>query len=215
MHPRSVNAVVRVWIFFFFFYIGAFVQAQAVQVQAPWKFPDFTATQVFPSRRADIAMKIYRSGSSVRVDRSGAMSTLYVTAASKIYNLTTYPDHSHQCVSMNPDQAHMLPSPLELIQGTIVKRTAVGSEEVEGHRTKIEDVVVKRPGGKEIESKVWEADDLSGIPVKIESYVEGITLRAIYRDIVIGAPDTALFAVPDRCTPFEKMGQVAEVRLLK
>lgn len=160
-------------------------------------------------------MKVYRSHSSVRVDRSGAMSTLYLTAASKVYNLTVYPDKSRQCVSMNADQARMLPSPLELIQGKILKRTGIGSEEVEGHPTKIEDVVVLRPDGKTIESKVWEAEDLNGIPVKIESNLDGVKLQALYRDIVVGAPNTALFAVPDHCTPFEKMGQVAEARELK
>lgn len=72
-----------------------------------------------------------------------------------------------------------------------------------------------RPDRKTIESKVWEAEDLNGIPVKTESNLDGITLRAVYRNIVIGLPDQALFTVPDRCVPFEKMGQVAEARTLK
>ena len=187
----------------------------ALRAQDGWKFPDFSATQVFPSRRADISMQVYRSGSSVRVDRSGAMSTLYVTAPSQIYNLTTYPDHSRQCVSLKADQARMLPSPLELIQGKILRRTAVGEEEIDGHRTKIEDVVVLRPGGKTIESRIWEAEDLHGIPVKIESDLDGLKLQAVYRDIVVGVPERALFAIPERCTAFEKMGQIAEMRELK
>jgi hypothetical protein len=116
---------------------------------------------------------------------------------------------------MKPEQAKMLPSPLELIQGKVVKRVSLGSEVVEGHATKIENVTVMGLDGKLIESKVWEADDLQGIPVKIESQIQGVTLRAIYRDIVIGAPDKVLFEVPNRCTPFEKMGQVAESRMLK
>lgn len=192
------------------FFFGTLVYAQDT-----WNFPDFSATQVFQSRRADMSMKVYRSGSSVRIDRSGALSTLYVPANSKVYNLTTYPDHSHQCVSMKPEQAKMLPSPLELIQGKIVKRTAEGSEVIDGHTTTVENVSVLRPDGKTIASKVWEAQDLKGIPVKIESYLEGITLRALYRDVVIAAPDQALFTIPDRCTPFEKMGQVAEIKTLK
>ncbi len=185
-----------------------------VQAQEGWTFPDFSATQVFSSRRADMAMKVYRSGSSVRVERSAAISTLYVPASSKVYNLTVYPDKSRQCVAMQPEQAKMLPSPLELIFGRIVKRTPAGSEVVDGHSTKIEDVVAVEPDGKTVESRVWEADDLKGIPVKIESHLDGVTLRATYRDIVIGAPDEMLFRVPDRCTPFEKMGQVAESRVL-
>ena len=133
----------------------------------------------------------------------------------KAYNLTTYPDKSHQCVSMNPDQAKMLPSPLELILGRIVKRSNAGTETVDGHPTKIEDVTVIEPDGKTVESRVWVSEDLQGVPVKIESYIDQVTLRAVYRDIVVGSPDEKLFRVPDRCTPFEKMGQVAEARVLK
>ena len=185
---------------------------QPIFAQSSWSFPDFSATQVFPSSKAEITMKVYRSGSSVMVERGPAISTLYLTAEHKIYNLTTYPDQSHQCVSMKPEQARMLPSPLELIQGKILKRTRGGSEEVEGHNTNVETVVVLRPDGKTIESKVWEAEDLQGAPVQIESHLENFTLRAVYRNIVLGTPDKTLFTVPARCTPFEKMWQVAEVR---
>jgi hypothetical protein len=183
--------------------------------QVAWNFPDFSATQVLESRKADISMKVYRSGDSVRVDRSGALSTLYVPSKSKVYNLTTYPDHSHQCVVMKPEQARMLPSPLELLQGSDIKRTAAGTEVVDGHPCKIEKVVVTRPDGKTIESKVWEAQDLKGIPVKIESHVGEFTLSAVYRDISTETPDEQLFRAPEKCTPFEKMGQVVEQKVVK
>ncbi len=186
-----------------------------LSAQNAWTFPDFSATQVFQSRKADVTMKVYRSGSSVLVERSAALSTLYVPASSSVYNFTTYPDHSHQCVSMKPEQAKMIPSPLELIQGKILKRTLVGSETVDGHDCSIEDVVVEQADGTKIESKVWEAQDLKNVPVKIESYIGEVTLRALYRDIVLSDRDKALFEIPDRCTPFEKMGQVAEMRILK
>jgi len=185
-----------------------------LQAQESWNFPNFSATQVFSSRRADMTMKVYRSGSSVRVERSGAIATLYVPASSQVFNLTVYPDKSRQCVAMKPEQAKMLPSPLELILGQIVKRTPAGSEVVDGHSSKIEDVTVVEPDGKTVESRVWEAEDLKGIPVKIESHLDGVTLRATYRDVVIGPPDEVLFRVPDRCIPFENMGQVAESRVL-
>lgn len=183
--------------------------------QNAWSFPDFSATQVFESRKTNMSMKVYLTGSSVRVERSAAISTLYVPSEGKVYNLTTYPDQSHQCVVMKPEQARMLPSPLELLQGAEVKRTAAGTEVVEGHQCKIENVVVKRPDGKEIESKVWEAQDLQGIPIKIESHVGEITLSAVYRDISVATPDRQLFTVPDRCTPLEKMGEVAEQKIAK
>jgi len=197
--------------------ITAFVLASGAfaQGQNGWSFPDFSATQVLESRKANISMKVYRSGESVRVERSGAFSTLYVPSGSKVYNLTTYPDHSHQCVVMKPEQAKMLPSPLELLQGSDLKRTAAGTEVVEGHPCKIENVVVTRPDGKTIQSKVWEAQDLNGIPVKIESHIGDLTLSAIYRDISTETPDQNLFTIPEKCTPFEKMGQVVEQKTVK
>jgi len=183
--------------------------------QEAWNFPDFSATQVFESQKANLSMKVYRSGASVRVKRSEALSTLYEVAESKVYNLTTYPDHSHQCVVMKPQQAKMLPSPLELLQGSDLKRTTVGTEVVEGHPCKIENVTVRRPDGKTIESKLWEAQDLQGVPVKIESRLGEITLSAVYRDISLEPPDRALFAIPEHCTQFEKMWQVVEQKVLK
>src|SRR3974390_2267781 len=64
-----------------------------VYAQQGWDFPDFSAMQVFQSQKADLTMKVHRSGSSVRVERSAAISTLYVPASSKVYSLTIYPDN--------------------------------------------------------------------------------------------------------------------------
>lgn len=187
------------------FAFGSFVFAEDAL-----NLPDFSATQVFDSRKAPITMKVHRSGDSVRVDRSAAMSTVYVPSKRKVYNLTTYPDNTHQCVSMKPEQAKMLPSPLELLHGSKVKRTRVGEEVLEGHTCTVEKIVVTRPDGKVVESKVWQAQDLEGAPVKIESRIDEVTLSAFYRDISLGTPDATFFAIPEKCTPFEKMWQVAE-----
>jgi hypothetical protein len=161
-------------------------------------------------------MKVYRSGSSVRVEMTATITTLYMPASHKVYSLTTYPDGSHQCVVMRPDQAGMMPSPLELLFGTKVKKTPAGTEVVEGHKCKVEIAVVTEPDGKTVESKVWEAEDLKGVPVKIESqHPGGAHLTAVYRDIVLGTPDKALFTPPNKCTPFEKMGQVVEHKVYR
>ena len=205
-HKPQINFIIAIFVFFF---------ASMAHGQSTFSFPDFSATQVFESRKATMEMKVHVSGSSVRVERSKALSTLYVPSQSKVYNLTTYPDNSHQCVVMTPDQAKMLPSPLELLQGSDLKRTKVGTETVAGHLCTVENVVVKRHDGSTIESKVWEAQDLGGIPVRIESHVGEITLSATYRDIVVGAQDSNLFTAPQKCTPFEKMGQVAEAKIIQ
>jgi hypothetical protein len=190
--------------------VSSAIFSRAQESESPWKFPDFSATQVLQSAKFEIPMKVYRSSSSVRVERTAALATLYVPASSKVYDLTVYPDGRRQCVAMTSDQAKMLPSPLELLYGIKVKRTPAGTEFVEGHTCKVETIVAIRTDGKTVQSKVWEAEDLEGVPVKIESQLPGGSkLTAIYRDIVLGTPDKALFTPPDLCTPFEKMGQVA------
>ncbi len=194
--------------------LGFAIGAPAQDPERAWDFPDFSATQVF-SGTQQITMKVYRRGSMVRVERSKAWSTLYDPANSKAYNLTSYPDGSHQCVVMKTGEARMIPSPLDLLNGPKVKRTADGTETLEGHSCKVEKAVVTRPDGKVIESRVWEADDLKGVPVKIESQLDGAKLVAFYRDVVLETPDKALFAVPGKCTPIEKMGEVVEDTVVK
>lgn len=190
-----------------------FVHAQ--DSENPLSLPDFSATQALQTAKQPMNTKVYRSGSSVRIERSAALSTLYVPASSKVYNLTTYPDGSHQCVVMKPEQAKMVPSPLELLNGTKVQRNASGTEVVDGHNCKVETVVVTRADGTTIESKIWTADDLKGAPIKIESKLPHETVTASYSDVVIGTPDKSLFTPPDKCTPFEKMGQVVEKSVIK
>jgi hypothetical protein len=75
--------------------------------------------------------------------------------------------------------------------------------------------VVTRANGKTIESKIWLADDLKGVPVKIESQTEHGKFMAVYRDIVLGTLDKALFTPPDKCIPYEKMGKVVEDKTIE
>jgi hypothetical protein len=180
------------------------------QLEDAWAFPDFSATQVMQAAGFEMPAKIYRSGSAVRVQKTDTLGTLYMPALGKIYDFTTYPDGSRQCVVMRTDQARGLPSPLELLFGIKVIKTSAGTETVEGHDCKVEKVTVTRPDGTKVESQVWEAEDLKGIPVKIVSQMEGAKFTVVYRNIVMGEPDKALMDQPGKCTPLEKMGQVAE-----
>ena len=195
--------------------VSSAIVARAQDSGDPWSFPDFSAIQLMGPNRRPLPEKVYWSGTSVRVDLTSAMANLYLPATGKVYKLTVYPDKTRGCIVMKADQAKMLPNPLELLQGTKVKRTPAGTETVEGHSCKVEKVVVTRADGKTVESKVWEADDLKGVPVKIESQTEHGKFMAVYRDIAFGTLDKALFTPPDKCTPYEKMGKVVEEKVVE
>jgi hypothetical protein len=170
--------------------------------------PDFSATQVANPGGVETSMRIYRSRSNVRYEVSQVISMIYKPSANQIYKLMRFPDGSQQCVEARADQS-VIPYNVQLLSGANVQKTPEGTEVVDGHSCKIESAILKRKNGTTAEFKVWEAEDLKWAPVKIESQTEQGSITILYRDIVVGSPDPALFEQPSKCTPVEKMGQVA------
>jgi len=181
-----------------------------------FNFPDFTAIQKIGTSSKALLMKVHFSGSTVRVDLSPTMANLFVTSTGKVYRLVTYPDKSKSCVVMRRDQTGFMASPLEMLQGVKVERTPAGTDVVDGRKCKVEDVVVTRADGAVMKSKVWEADDFKGVPIKIISEVKpDMKIGALYGDITFEKVDPALLTPPDKCTPIEKEGQVVEQKVIK
>jgi len=192
----------------------------------PFNFPDFTAIQKLGATGgpAPLLMKIYFSGSTVRVDLSPKIENLFVTSTGTVYRIETYPDKTSSCVSMRRDQAGST-SPLEMLQGVKVERTPAGTDEVDGHKTKVEDVVVTRADGKVMKSKVWVSDEFQGVPIKIVSEVpplaksgpgaKTVKIGALYGDIKFEKVDPALLTPPDNCKPIEKTFKVVEQKVVK
>lgn len=191
------------------------VVSHAQESKAPLSFPDFTAVQLIGTKRRSLPMKVYWSGAGVRIETTLALADLFPAATDNLYRLTVYPDKTLQCIVMRTEQTKMMPSPLELLQGIKVKRTAAGTETVEGHSCTVEQVSVTRADGRTIESKVWEADDLKGVPIKIETQLDDQKVTAIYRDIELGALGKEIFTPPNKCIPYEKMAQIVENKIVK
>jgi hypothetical protein len=171
------------------------------------KLPPYTATQVqyVAGRGGEMRMKIMKAGGKFRMDLSPELQTIYRWDQNRAYNLM-----GKNCVYVSAQKATMLPSPLELITGTNVKRKALGNETVEGHPCNVEEVTLTSIRGEVIKSKVWLAQDLRGIPVKIESQTDHGAIAAYYRDIVIGIKDQSVFDAPKNCIPFEKAYTIAK-----
>lgn len=189
---------------------------------AAFNFPDFTAVQKIATRGGPKAllMKVYVSGSTVRVEQSPKVINLFVTSTGKVYKIVTNPDKTTSCVSMGRDQHGFMTSPMEMLQGVKVERTPAGTDDVDGHKTKIEDVVVTRADGKAMKSQVWEADEFQGVPIKIVSEImpdakagpdaKSFKIAALYGDIKFEKVDPALLTPPDNCVPIEKTFKVVE-----
>jgi hypothetical protein len=176
--------------------------APAARAQDAWGLPDFSATQITqvpPASPQVPPWKLYKSGADFRVDKEAGQSTLYIAGTKKIYDTFAHPAF---CIQLDMDKAKTLGSPLQQDASVKIKKTPITSEEFEGHKCRVEDVVLTSPEGAELHAKVWEAEDLKGFPVKIEA--PGAP-TFVFRDIVLEAPDPALFQPPAKCPPLEKI----------
>jgi len=168
--------------------------------------PDFSATEM----RGKMKWKIYHSGSKLRVDASPASAAIYAPEEDKIYDLLILPAGT-SCVVMKSAQSHTMKGPLQVVYvpNTTIKPTAA-KEVVDGHTcTVLEGVTTLPSGGGTFKSKIWAADDLKGVPLRIGVYSGKGIVTATYQDVVVGPPDPALFTLPSKCTPLEKIYQVA------
>ncbi len=197
---------VRVFVAFATLVPGAFALAEDV-----WKLPDFTAMEHLQTRGSGVPpAMIYRSGTKFRIEIAPGHASIYRPDDNLAYNLFHTDTPKPACVQMKMQQVTMLPSPMQLISGAKVERTNAGTEEFEGHKCKVETVVVTAADGKTTSLKVWEAQDLKGVPVKIAVKTKlGEGLVAVYRDIKFENLRAELFRPVYKCAPYENIGEVA------
>lgn len=183
-------------------------RALAQKLECALKLPDFTALQVTESRGRPLpSMKVYYSAATLRLERGPGLATLYRFEEGEAYDLLARAD---ACLKRRTSQVTAIPSPIELLFGTVAKRTASGSDVVKGHICHVEDVIVTTAQGKSIHSRVWVAQDLQGVPLKIETDSEHGPMTATFRQVVLGKPEAALLTPPAKCTPLEHIGQEAQ-----
>jgi hypothetical protein len=85
--------------------------------------------------------------------------------------------------------------------GYMYERVAVGEETVDGHHCRVEDITVHVPKHPiPARFRLYEAEDLQGFPIKIESRQEKVLRWTIhYKNVVLGPQDPTLFVVPNSC----------------
>jgi hypothetical protein len=137
-------------------------------------------------------MKIYRLSDKIRTN-IGSMG----------YSITDLSQHTMymvmgqgMCMQMTPKGQQ---NPLAE-QGSF-ERTPAGTDVVDGHSCKVENVTVTSQNGTQTKMKLWEADDLQGFPLKIEVETSKGPMTVVYKDVSFDAPAASLFTHPDNCRP--------------
>ena len=74
---------------------------------------------------------------------------------------------------------------------------------MDGHACQIEDVTITGPElQKPLKLRLWEAEDLKGFPIRIDSVrANGHNRTLRYKNVVLGPHDRTLFLRPKSCQP--------------
>jgi outer membrane lipoprotein-sorting protein len=169
----------------------------AAQAQNPFDtFKQFSATIVMspmPAGREGGGMKVYRSGDKMRTSMPGG-------AGYMIMDLDQHTNYmvmnASMCMQMTPQPQQ---NPFSQARNATVDRSSAGTDTVDGHPCKVENLTVTPQNGEPHKMKVWEAQDLKGFPIKIETQTSRGPMTIEYKDISFREPEASLFVHPDNC----------------
>jgi len=162
------------------------------------KFKEFSAIMIGgPVPGTEDPIHIYRSGNLMRMEGIGSV-TYHITDLAKqethALARTGCLKYKNSFVRTYP---FMFTNPANTFQHVPLRK-----ETVDGHLCQVEEVMVNIPARKtEVKFTVWEAEDLDGFPIKVET---GMHRPIQYKNVVLGPQDPTLFIFPDVCQDSEK-----------
>jgi hypothetical protein len=142
-------------------------------------------------------LHIYRSNKMMRVEGSEGVG-YYLTDLEKQNTIHVWDDG---CAVDNHVYQRSAPWAAMARPGYKAETVARGKETVDGHLCQVEDVTITGPDlQKPLKLKLWEAEDLKGFPIKIESvHSNGHNKTIRYSNVVVGPQDRTLFFHPKSC----------------
>jgi hypothetical protein len=187
---------------------GIVVSCLALMAQAQNPFESnkqFSATAVMsgmpsggPAGRGE--MKIYRSGDKMRTSMPGGTGYMIIDLSQHTNYLVM---GSGMCMQMPTSGQQQ--NPFSQAQGATIERSPAGTDTVDGHACKVENLTVTGQNGQSTKMKVWEADDLKGFPIKIEMQSSRGPIAVQYKDVSFNEPDASLFTHPENCRQMPAM----------
>jgi hypothetical protein len=178
--------------------------AIAAQAQNPFDtFKQFSATIVIspmPAGREGGGMKVYRSGDKMRTSMPGGAGYMIMDLDQRTSYMVM---NANICMQTSTPQAQQ--NPFSQARNATVERSPAGTDTVDGHPCKVENVTVTPQNGQPSKMKLWEAQDLKGFPIKIEMQSSRGPMTIEYKDISFSEPDASLFTHPDSCRQMPTM----------
>jgi hypothetical protein len=180
--------------------VGLVIVCLAVAAQAQNPFDSakqFSATVVMSSANMKGAggdMKIYRSSDKMRTTLPGG-------AGYMVMDLTQHTAYmvmgNGMCMQMarTAQQQNLFAE----AQDASIERSPAGTDTVDGHSCKVENMTVTPHNGQPVKMKIWEAEDLKSFPLKVEMQTSHGPMTILYKDVSFSEPPASLFTHPDNC----------------
>ncbi len=177
-------------------------------------FKQFSATMVMsgiPTHAGEGqgGMKIYRSGDKMRTELPGGAGYTITDLTQR----TTYMVMGNGMCMQTTAQGQQNPS--AQARNATVERSPAGTETVDGHTCKVENVTVTPQNGQPAKMKLWEAEDLKGFPIKIEIQSNRgpvtVAYTVAYKDVSFSEPEPSLFTEKRRKAPPFRAGDIRRI----
>jgi hypothetical protein len=148
---------------------------------------------------------IYRSGNLMRMEARTRVPSYQIT---DLVKQETHGLAAGGCIFYKYPYTRSFPFVLSAPENQY-ERVPAGEETVDGHKCRVEDITitsVKFP--HPLKLRLWEAEDLQGFPIKIETRTNAVHHSMQYKNVVLGPQDPTLFIYPDQCQGTEGMAKV-------
>jgi hypothetical protein len=143
---------------------------------------------------------------------SGTAATLKQIGMAEVVSIIR-PDKGLAYV-IYPDQRVLLtmPLPKEDSEGSgkapQVSRTPLGKETIDGHPCVKNKVVVTDSTGQTVEATTWDATDLNGFPIQIETQEKATTSLVRFKQIKFAPPAAGFFEPPSGFAQYESADEL-------
>jgi hypothetical protein len=156
-------------------------------------FKEFSAIMTgAPVPGQDDEVHIYRSGDLIRMEANEGNSYQITDLAKQ----ETHGQAKTGCLKYKNPYVRSYPFSV-MTPEKKYERVPVGKETVDGHVCQVEDVTISSPKlPNPIKIRLWEAEDLQGFPIKIQTMMHRIIE---YKNVVLGPQDPTLFIFPNEC----------------
>lgn len=165
------------------------------------QFKEFSAiVQGGPVPGTEDEIHIYRSGNLMRMEAHEGKSYQITNFAKR----ETHGVTSGGCLEY--DNAYVRAYPFSFANpANKFERVPIGKETFDGHVTQVEEITVTFPKNPTpAKFRLWEAEDLGGFPIKVETRGGPMHRVILFKNVVLGPQDRSLFIFPDSCQSAEK-----------